>query len=246
MADRWKDHKRRRPRGAASVDLQGTLGSLLRSTLEQVGVVKDVVERQARSSLEQLDTVMTDRRRREALAGLGQVVWEMARDGRLGELAEVPEIAALVAELDQLEVSQSAPAPDGMGSAGRSQEAAATLSPVSSADWRPPPAPTERSDEPRSGRGRRASVRVWRPSLDADPVPAAPAQEPPTTSAADDLAAAPEPAPCPEAAPRRRARARRRRDSSAGGGIAFVQDHIGDDDDDLSAYMHEDDVPPRE
>ena len=72
----------RRPPG----DLRNTLGSLMQSALEQMGVVREVVERGAQAQRTRYDSVRLDRRRRDALAALGEVIHRLAVRGHLGEL----------------------------------------------------------------------------------------------------------------------------------------------------------------
>jgi hypothetical protein len=233
---RWD--RGRRTRSGGALDIQGTLGTLLRTTLHQMGVVKDAVERQARSSLEQLDTAKLQRRRREALARLGEVVWELAVNGELGELGERSEVAALLDELEELEASAEE---EGAGSAGEA---------VSSADWKPP-ARTGHA----KGRRHHETMRVWRPNLDDhEPPPdshAGAADAPAETAAPDPderptARARPEPTTAarsePEPAPRGRGR-RPAREEARAGGIAFMED--GPDEDDLAEYMNDEDVPRR-
>ncbi len=81
----------RRGRGAA--DLGGTLGSLLRSTLEQAGAVREAFERSARTSL-------GDRKRASLLGELGEIVLELVRRGEI-DLEELPEIRDVVEALDR-------------------------------------------------------------------------------------------------------------------------------------------------
>src|SRR5688572_26606945 len=90
-------------RGGAG-DLRSALGSLLRSTVEQMGAVKETLERQAQAQKVRLDAALLGRKRREALAELGRVAYDLAAQGRLGDLEDLPELGrALVAveELDQ-------------------------------------------------------------------------------------------------------------------------------------------------
>jgi hypothetical protein len=251
----------------------------LRTTLHQMGVVKDAVERQARSSLGQLDAVMLQRRHREALARLGEVVWDLAQNGELGELVEHDEIAALLDELAGLEdrAQQSAEPGDGT---------------VSAADWTPPasrgaaesrgPARGRGAAEPLGpGRKGQPEMRVWRPSVADIPDPPDVEDEPdrdagrgrhaaspaavsrrgpqgpnrsevagvPPDSEATDVSQAQERGRAGvRSGPSARSRGRRPRgrDDRAAGGIAFLEDGPGDEDDDLAGYMHEDDVPPRD
>lgn len=244
---RWD--RGRRTRGGGALDIQGTLGTLLRTTLHQMGVVKDAVERQARSSLEQLDTAKLQRRRREALARLGEVVWELAANGELGELGERGDVAALLDELEALEASAEEAAGPDEGT-------------VSSAEWKPP------ARGQAKGRRHHDTMRVWRPNLDdIDASPgstphgdasagAAPDDDAPAEHAATRGRAEAKPEPGSEArpsaraeepAPRGRGRRPARRDDGPDdrrtGGIAFMED--GPAEDDLAEYMNDDDVPPR-
>ena len=237
---RWD--RGRRTRSGGALDIQGTLGTLLRTTLHQMGVVKDAVERQARSSLEQLDTAKLQRRRREALARLGEVVWELAVRGELGDLAGRGEVAALLDEIEALEASAEE-------SAGPADET------VSSAEWKPP-APGGHA----KGRRHHETMRVWRPHLDdhaphadsdasaGDAADDLPASERPTARARPERTAAKsEPATAaksePALAPRGRSRRSSQPDDGRTGGIAFMED--GPADDDLADYMNDDDVPRR-
>jgi hypothetical protein len=229
---RWD--RGRRTRGGGALDIQGTLGTLLRTTLHQMGVVKDAVERQARSSLEQLDTAKLQRRRREALARLGEAVWELAVRGELGDLAERGEIAAMLDEIEELEVRAE-------------QDAGPGDDTVSSAEWKPP-APGGQA----RGRRHHETMRVWRPNLDdqepppdhdanveAAPDDVPPAEPPPARARPEPKAAAQS----EEPAPRGRGRRPSRRDDERAGGIAFMED--GPAEDDLAEYMNDEDVPRR-
>ncbi len=263
------------------MDLSGTLGTLLRNTLEQVGAVKDVVERQARTSLEQLDSVMLERQKRDALANLGELIWDLTRAGRmptdLRQLSEDRDFSALIDEIDEIQAriaderdrdGHDSPRPEHRG---RQREARVERRPaarevsdgtVSSAGWRPPP-PSGASDE--HGQ-RRHEVRVWRPTRPSAPrddhsSASTTATAPATAATTEATTATPSAAADTPRAHRRRSRAHGgtrgggiafgsdaaddgppARGSTRGGGIAFVSD-VADDDDDLSEYMHEDDLP---
>lgn len=236
---RWD--RGRRTRSGGALDIQGTLGTLLRTTLHQMGVVKDAVERQARSSLEQLDTAKLQRRRREALARLGEVVWDLAVNGELGELGERGEVAALLDEIEALEASAEEAAGPDEGT-------------VSSAEWKPP------ARGQAKGRRHHETMRVWRPNLDdhastpdsdasagAAPDDDAPAEHAATRGRPEATADARPSARAEEAAARGRGRRPARRDDGPddrrSGGIAFMED--GPAEDDLAEYMNDDDVPPR-
>jgi hypothetical protein len=197
-------------------NVKGTLGTLLRTTMHQVGVVKDAAVRQARTQRVWLDSAMLTRKRRELLAQLGEQLVERVRSGEEAELAmRWPELAASVEELDQLEADLDE-------ATARSREAV----PAVSAAWA----------RAKAGRGepparRPEDLRVWRPVLDDDDPPAEVADAPSPAAAA-----------VPAADPADRGRRRRARFSAGGpGGISFGAD-IGDDDD-LEQYMHDDDVP---
>jgi hypothetical protein len=157
--------KPRRPTRAAT-DVRGTLGSLVRSTLAQAGVVREVLERGAREGRARLDEARRDRARDAALADLGQAVLELLEAGRHPELLEEPAVADAVAALEDAE-APPAPPPRRGRPAGERGERGERPAPrragaeddgtVSSAGWRPPPA--------RGGA-------VWRPPVEAAPAPA--------------------------------------------------------------------------
>jgi hypothetical protein len=83
-------------------DLKGTLGTLIRTTINQVGAMTDVARRQARSQKQRLDTALLERRRRDALADLGEVLYQLASNGEI-ELDELPELGQGVQEIAELE-----------------------------------------------------------------------------------------------------------------------------------------------
>ncbi len=66
-------------------------------------MVKDAVERQARSQRVWLDSALLQRRHREAMTRLGEIVHALAASGELGDLEEFPEIARQLAVLEDLE-----------------------------------------------------------------------------------------------------------------------------------------------
>ena len=212
-------------------ELRGTLGTLLRTTLQQAGVVREVLERGAREGRSRLDEALSSRRRNDALAQLGELVLDLIRRGEI-DLAELPEAEELVRQLDELDDHEPfTTAPDIAQPSSRRRfddrpSAPATRAPlprrgasdddgtVSSSRWSPP-------------RHAAAPARVWRPSLeDAPPDPA-------RTRARDDEPT--EPPPARRAPPR---------DPGRRGGIHFA-DPDDDPDADLADYMHPDDVPPK-
>lgn len=165
--------KSRRPRGLAP-DVRGTLGTLVRSTLAQAGVVRDVLERGAREGRARLEEARRDRARTDALADLGQAVLELLEAGHFPELMEEPTVADALAAIDGDEPAPPPVAPPRRGARfDRAADDAPRRSPprraadadsdgtVSSATWRPPPA---------------RPAAVWRPPVDA--APAAPAKAP--------------------------------------------------------------------
>ncbi len=166
--------KSRRPRGLGP-DVRGTLGTLVRSTLAQAGVVRDVLERGAREGRARLEEARRDRARTDALADLGQAVLELLEAGHFPELMEEPTVADALAAIDGDEAPP--PPPVAPPRRGARFDRAADDEPrrppprrpadpggdgtVSSASWRPPPA---------------RPAAVWRPPVDA--APAAPAAAP--------------------------------------------------------------------
>ncbi|MGE0546028.1 MAG: hypothetical protein AB7O24_14275 [Kofleriaceae bacterium] len=208
----------RRGGGFRPPEIRGTLGTLLRTTLQQAGVVRDVLERGAREGRVRLDEARAGRRRQDALAELGEIVLELIRRGEI-DLDELPEARAIVRDLEDIDAEGdhgredrdesehhrrgdrdelSAALRGGARGGGRSRGDADGT--VSSKSWTPP----------RSA----ASQKVWRPpdepsSEDQDQPPARPARSPMPPH------------------PHRK------------GGITF-------DDDDLAEYMHPDDVPSKE
>lgn len=227
--------KSRRP-GQPPV-LRGTLGTLLRTTLQQVGMMRDVVERQARSSRSRLDGALLQRKHRDMMLALGEAVYELAVAGELGDLEEFPEITQCLVELEELE-AQIAEAAE----RAHREAAGITTRPRAIRRTRPgrdddPPRPAAR--ESARGAARDDSFRVWRPTLPDDPL----------DDPLEDHAAEPAPAKPVERKPQRKAArservSRRATRPSGGGGIAFVDDDpLSDDDAELAEYMHADDVP---
>ena len=203
-------------------DLKSTLGSLLRTTLDQVGAVKDVMEQQARSRGGLLDQALVQRRRRESLARLGEAVYRLSQRGELGELALDPEIGMAIAELDEMGDEDREHQPHMSASKRAGVEA------VSSADYRP-----AQASPPSSG-----EYRVWRPVMPADDLEA---------DAQQGGISAPAEARPAKAKPSGPLRTTRKSAQRSGGGIRFVEEQPkpGDAecDDDLASYMHDDDVP---
>lgn len=229
----------RRPRGLRP-DLRGTLGTLVRSTLAQAGVVRDVLERGAREGRARLDDVRRDRRRTDALAALGEAVMDAVRAGELAEVFDVAAVSDAIAEVEELERAEAepadeaprwAPTPRGARYDRDDRDEPPRREPLR----REPPARRDRSDEPgarfRVDDDGTVSSASWRPPPREPAVPARPRE--PAVPSRTPPAARPAPA---RPAPARPAPAR-------AGGIQFGA--TDDDEDDLAQYMHPDDVPPR-
>ncbi len=129
--------------------LKSTLGSRLRTTLEQASAVREVVEQQTRSRGGLIDQALTHRKRAAAFAKLGEEVYRLARVGQIGELLLEPEIGMLIGEIEELdgETHDDFAAGDGRPEA------------VSSADYQ------HRAQEPGAAAG---EYRVWRPVMPDD------------------------------------------------------------------------------
>jgi hypothetical protein len=106
--------RQRRGGGFRPPELRGTLGTLLRTTLEQASFVREALERGAREGRSRLDDALAGRRRKDALAELGELVLDLIRRGEI-DLGELPEAAELVRFLDDLD----ADSPDAEEPAGR-------------------------------------------------------------------------------------------------------------------------------
>lgn len=115
----------------------------MRSTLAQAGVVREALERGARSGRAVLDEALgdaaTDRRRTAALAELGQIVFELVQQGEV-DLAELPEIREVVERLERFEAEGEA-APRSRRASWRSA-AAASMPPQEEDE------PSQDEDEP--------------------------------------------------------------------------------------------------
>ncbi len=217
--------RQRRRGGFSPPELRGTLGTLLRTTLQQAGVVRDALERGAREGRARLDDLRTDRssdrRRQEALAELGEVVLELIQRGEI-DIDELPEARNIIEHLEEIDAAESSQAAE--------RDSSPTVPPpsrrarfddrgppaarendgtVSSARWKPP---TQRPEKP---------TRVWKPNVDA------------VSASADDSSAPTNPGHKKLPA----------RDPNRKGGISFGTD---EDDADLADYMHPDDVPKKD
>ncbi len=208
MASQW--------RGGPYV--KGTLGTLLRTTMHQVGVVRDAARETARTQRVWIDSAMLARRRRELLADIGAKVVDRVRAGGFAERARFPELTKPLDELDALEEELAEASARSRDSTGLAGAAVSMWRGDSSSESGPEPA--RRAEE----------LRVWRPH--AQDAARAPASED------DDT---------PGSRPGARGERRKARVvPQGGGGIAFADAPPSSDpegDADLEEYMHEDDVP---
>jgi hypothetical protein len=157
--------QRRRGGGFSPPELRGTLGTLLRTTLQQAGVVREALERGAREGRARIDEFRSERsdgrRRQEALAELGEIVLELIRRGEI-DVDELPEARNIVDHLDELDADEAAH--------NDQRDSSPTVAPpsrrrfddrdrddgtVSATRWTPP---TRRREKP---------TRVWKPNLEA-------------------------------------------------------------------------------
>ena len=106
--------------GFRTPEIRGTLGTLLRSTLQQAGAVKDalgeVLDRGTREGRARLDDFRADRRsskrRTDAVAELGEIVLDLIRRGEI-DLGELPEARDVIDHLDAIDAAASAAATSG-------------------------------------------------------------------------------------------------------------------------------------
>ncbi|NVB82310.1 MAG: hypothetical protein HOV81_28275, partial [Kofleriaceae bacterium] len=152
--------RQRRGGGFRPPELRGTLGTLLRTTLAQAGTLRDAIERGAREGRHRLDDALAGRRRTDALAELGEIVLDLIRRGEI-DPAELPEVADVVAHLDELDAGEAHEEPPPVAShrkrfdaRGRDDEDDGTVS--SSRTWSPPTP-------------QKPAARVWRPPVDEPP-----------------------------------------------------------------------------
>lgn len=215
----------RQRRGGFKPPELGTLGTLLRTTLHQAGVVRDALSRGAREGRSRLDNLRTgirsSRQRQEALAELGEIVLELIRRGEI-DVAELPEARDLIEHIDELDANEDASA-DAAASEGTDRDGAPMVSPSTRKRFDDRPAPTGGDDGTVSSnrwapppRRPGKATKIWKPAITTNE----PADEQPPTS------------PGHKALPAR--------DANRKGGIQFE-----DSDDDLADYMHPDDVPPK-
>jgi hypothetical protein len=221
--------RQRRGGGFRPPELRGTLGTLLRTTLAQAGTLRDALERGAREGRSRLDSAFSGRRRQDALAELGDIVLDLIRRGEI-DLDELPEARDIVAHLDEIDAGvdedhaddhaeRLAPPPSrNRFDARRRDDDDGT---VSSANWSTPTKVGRPGARPPAKPVRPGEPRVWRPPVDSELTPPRPS---------DEITSRERPDSRRSAAPK---------DPKRKGGIHF------DEDEDLSEYMHPDDVPPK-
>ncbi|HUS65565.1 MAG TPA: hypothetical protein VMZ28_13535 [Kofleriaceae bacterium] len=190
----------------------------------------DVARRSALNQKQRLDEALLERRRRDALADLGETLHELVRSGEL-DIDELPELQRGVEAVDDIDqqIAEAEAAQSGRG-ARRPVRLTRNDAP---ADWsregrgsrqRPPGRSREsigRDDQPRVVGPPPVEPRVWRPGVGA------PVERPASAAPAD--------APAPR--------------SDGGGGIVFLDDDAAagepDPDESLESYMNDEDVPRR-
>lgn len=226
-------------------DLKGTLGSLLRTTINQVGAVTDVARRSALNQKQRLDEALLERRRRDALADLGEALHELVRSGEL-ELDELPELQRGVDAVDDIDQQIAEAEAAQSGGARRPVRLTRNDRP---ADWsrergsrqRPPCRSKDfiaRDDQPGVVDRPPVEPRVWRPGVPGRSTEAIGRDDQPRVVG-----------PGAPVEPPAEAEAVRAPRGDAGGGIVFLDDEAApgepDPDDSLEAYMNDEDVPRR-
>jgi hypothetical protein len=155
-------------------ELRGTLGTLLRTAIQQAGGVKDALTRGAQQGRSKLDELRTDRRRHEALADLGEIVLDLIRRGEI-DIAELPEARDLIRSLDEIdaEAEESDITTTQPFHRGRFDDRGARPAPAPRPSARPRDEGTVSSGAQWSPAKTAAPQRVWRPTADEAPEPAA-------------------------------------------------------------------------
>jgi hypothetical protein len=82
--------------------LGSQLGSILTRTWQQLEGVREVVAQKTKAGRLQLDLTLLRRKRKDALASIGEVVARLARSGRLDE-DDFPELSGPLANLQDVE-----------------------------------------------------------------------------------------------------------------------------------------------
>jgi len=85
-----------------SSDITSQLGSFLRTTLQQLDTVGKVVVQKGKAGKIQFDLTMLRRRRKDALAALGEATARLAAEGRLPD-DDFPELARGLGDLEAID-----------------------------------------------------------------------------------------------------------------------------------------------
>jgi hypothetical protein len=83
-------------------DLKGQLGTFLKMGLEGVSKVSEVVVEKSKQGKLQLDLTLLRRKRRDALADLGEVVLRLCEAGKLDE-GQFPELSGPLATIESFD-----------------------------------------------------------------------------------------------------------------------------------------------
>ncbi len=83
-------------------DWRNPLGSLFRTTVQQLDAVREVVDQKVREGKMQLDLTLLKRKRRDALARLGEAVADLAARGHISE-EDFPELSSPLSEIEALD-----------------------------------------------------------------------------------------------------------------------------------------------
>jgi hypothetical protein len=123
----------------------------LRTTINQVGAFTDVARRSALTQKQRLDGALLERRRRDALAELGEVLYELLKSGEI-ELDELPELVRAAEEIEELDrrIAEA----DAEGSRGPKR-----------------PVRLTRTEPEARARDAKPTERVWRPRQPEEPAP---------------------------------------------------------------------------
>lgn len=213
--------------------------------MRSVGAVKDAALRGAEAQRVWIDGALLTRKRRDAVAELGEKIYQGVVSGDLGELADHPEIAELVAEIDDLEARIDEANERTRETTDRARRTAAGF--AARAGFPATGLRRTRGEADEDDRDHGEELRVWRPvmpEVDDDGTVSALSQsafdEDPFDDAPPTLPARPS---AKTESPQRR---RQRRAARGRGGIQFVEDPVAaesDEDADLEQYMNPDDVP---
>ncbi|MDB4954538.1 MAG: hypothetical protein JWO36_2107 [Myxococcales bacterium] len=172
---------RQRRGGFRPPELKGTLGTLLRTTLQQAGVVRDAIASGAREGRSRIDEALSQRKRQDSLIELGEIVLDLIRRGEI-DLGELPEVRDLVAHLDDLDAGHTEDHAEPVAPRGRFDRRGARDEDdtVASSTWVPPIKRADPAPQDTHSRAKNAT-NVWRPPANRPaPSDAAPVERPAT------------------------------------------------------------------